>query len=65
MSDHGPGRACQACHAAYLIADALETLSPDDSTIFAPIVTDCGTVRVRVDSDDSGLYDAVIRVEVR
>ena len=64
MNEPTCGGFCQACHAAQLIADALAIISPDDSTVFDPIVTGCGTLRVRVDSDDVGLYDVDITAVV-
>ena len=47
---------CAACHAAHLIADALQIIKPDDSSVTSAEVIDCGTVRLSVLSDDAGDY---------
>lgn len=52
-------------HAAQLIADALEILSPDDSTVFNATVTPDNEILFRVDSDDAGLYDVRVSLDVR
>lgn len=64
MSDHGPGEVCAACNAAFLIADALQVLIPDDCTILGADVIDCGTVCLSVWSDDCGEYKVTVTVEV-